>query len=138
MHRRTRYNLAQQWALAVACMPLALLTGCPQEKASQAAAPGKVPAQATAPATNQPANANAAQAAQLATSQTVQDAAKAYKSQQLVNRVEQIYRSGVDNYRAGHRAVLAMDLNNVHRSEVTAAQDIAWALINSPAFLFNH
>src|SRR5215472_3431540 len=112
MARRTRYNLARQWALAVACMPLALLTGCPQNKASQAAAPGKVPAQATAPTTNQPAQANATQAAQQATSQTVQDAAKAYKSQQLINRVEQAYRSGVDNYRAGHLEAARADFDS--------------------------
>src|ERR1700754_3803019 len=101
MRRRLRNNLVRRWALAVACVPLALLTGCPQNTASQGAAPGKVPAQATAP-TASSAAATSSQQPALSAAQTVQDAAVAYKSQQLVNRVEQIYRSGVDNYRAGH------------------------------------
>lgn len=122
MHRRTRYNLARRWALAVACAPLALLTGCPQEKASQAAAPGKVPAQATAPAINQPASANTAQAAQQLPSQTVQDAAKA--AQQLVNRVEPIYRSGVDNYRAGHLEAARADFDSAVDLMLTSGMDL--------------
>jgi membrane-bound lytic murein transglycosylase D len=124
MHRRTRYNLARQWALAMACIPLALLTGCPQDGASRLAAPGKVPVQATAPATNQTAKANDPQAAQQATSQTVQDAAKAYKSQQLVNRVKEIYRSGVDNYRAGHLEAARADFDSAVDLMLTSGMDL--------------
>jgi membrane-bound lytic murein transglycosylase D len=105
-------------------MPLALLTGCPKDKASQAAAPGKVSAQATAPTTNQPAPANATQAAEQAASQTVQDAAKAYKSQQLINRVEQTYRSGVDNYRAGHLEVARADFDSAVDLMLTSGMDL--------------
>ncbi len=94
----TLMDLVRRWALVMACAPLVLLAGCPQD---QAAAPGKVPAQATAPpiATATP-SAKAGQAPQPATT-TAQSADNA-KVQQLINSAEQAYRSGVDNYRAGH------------------------------------
>jgi membrane-bound lytic murein transglycosylase D len=103
-------------------VPLALLTGCPQNTASQAAAPGKVPAQATAPTASQAAA--TAQAAPPSAAQTVQDAAAAYKSQQLVNRVEQIYRSGVDNYRAGHLEAARADFDSAVDLMLTSGMDL--------------
>ena len=36
------------------------------------------------------------------------------------------------------RADMAMSTNQLEARRLTAAQDITWALINSPAFLFNH
>jgi membrane-bound lytic murein transglycosylase D len=121
MHQRPRYNLARQWTLAVACIPLALLTGCPHDTASQA--PGKIPAQATAPAAGQSAAANGPQAQQ-STAQSVQDAATAYKSQQLINRVEQTYRSGVDNYRAGHLEAARADFDSAVDLMLTSGLDL--------------
>jgi membrane-bound lytic murein transglycosylase D len=123
MHQRPRYNLARQWTLAVACIPLALLTGCPHDTASQAA-PGKIPAQATAPAPGQTAAANGTQAPQRTTAQSVQDAAAAYKSQQLINRVEQTYRSGVDNYRAGHLEAARADFDSAVDLMLTSGLDL--------------
>src|ERR1700722_10476207 len=95
--------------LAVAGVPLALLTGCPQENAG---APGKVAPQSTAPAVSAAANAGAPTAPAkdsaaiaatpgAASAQAVDIAANAYKAQQLINDAERMYRSGVDNYRAG-------------------------------------
>jgi membrane-bound lytic murein transglycosylase D len=123
MHQRPRYNLARQWTLAVACIPLALLTGCPHDTASQAA-PGKIPAQATAPAPGQTGAANGTQAPQRTTAQSVQDAAAAYKSQQLINRVEQTYRSGVDNYRAGHLEAARADFDSAVDLMLTSGLDL--------------
>src|SRR5260370_42401035 len=47
MARTTLEDMMRRLVLVVACAPLPLLTGCPQQNA---APPGKVPAQATAPA----------------------------------------------------------------------------------------
>ena len=38
----------------------------------------------------------------------------------------------------GLRHDLEMSVQQAAARRLTAAQDIAWALINSPAFLFNH
>ncbi len=122
MYQRPRNNLVRQWTLAVACIPLALLTGCPHDTASQAA-PGKIPAQATAPAPGEPAS-SGSQASQRTTAQSVQDAAAAYKSQQLINRVEQTYRSGVDNYRAGHLEAARADFDSAVDLMLTSGLDL--------------
>jgi membrane-bound lytic murein transglycosylase D len=122
MDRRLRYKLARRWALA-ACVPLVFLTGCPEDKTAQTKAPGKVPAQATAPVTASPAAANAAQAPP-STAQTVQDAAAAYKSQQLINSVEQTYRNGVNNYRAGHLEAARADFDSAVDLMLTSGLDL--------------
>jgi membrane-bound lytic murein transglycosylase D len=121
MHRRLRYNLARRLALIAVCLPLVLLTGCPQDKTAQAGAPGKAPVQATAPSAGNAANANAALTF---TAQTVQDAAAAYKTQQLINRVEQTYRSGVDNYRAGHLEAARADFDSAVDLMLTSGLDL--------------
>ena len=86
--------------MVVACAPLVLLAGCPQD---QAAAPGKASATVTAPTVAAKTNAAAPVAKQApAPAQTAESAAKAVKIQQLINQAEQTYKTGVDNYRAGH------------------------------------
>jgi membrane-bound lytic murein transglycosylase D len=106
----TLRDLVQTSALVVLCAPLVLLTGCPQE---DAAAPGNVPAQATAPTITPPTSGSAATTGQTAqsTDQSVDNASRAFKVQQLINSAEAAYRSGVDNYRAGRldAARLAFD-----------------------------
>ena len=44
----------------------------------------------------------------------------------------------VDPRLAQLQSDLAMSTRQLTDKRLTAAQDIAWALINSPAFLFNH
>ena len=62
-----------------------------------------MPAVATAPPVAARANAAAPVAKQApAPAQTAESAAKAVKIQQLINQAEQTYKTGVDNYRAGH------------------------------------
>ena len=101
----------RRWALVAACAPLVMLAGCPQ---NQDAAKAKVPAQATAPAiTNRPAG-KAQQAAKVAAAAKPEpvDPEKAYKDQQLINHAEQLYRSGVDNYSAGHLDAARADFDS--------------------------
>jgi peptidoglycan lytic transglycosylase D len=112
MQRFKENKLLRRWALLVACAPLFLLAGCPQDKTSQAGAPGTVPAQATAPTTATAAEKVGAQAAAAhTTAQTVEDSAKAYKAQQIIAQAEQTYQSGVNNYRAGHLEAARTDFD---------------------------
>jgi len=124
MHWPHRKNWMRRWALIMACLPLLLLAGCPQDQTSQAGAPGKIPVQATAPAPNNAAHASSAQVAPRTTAQTVEDSAKAYQAQQLISRVEQIYRSGVENYRAGHLDAARADFDSAVDQMLTSGLDL--------------
>ncbi|MBS1823543.1 MAG: transglycosylase SLT domain-containing protein [Acidobacteria bacterium] len=108
--------------LVATCAPLVLLAGCPQNNAAKAGAPGKVPAKATAPAINGTQQAAAKQAP--TTAQTVEESARAYRAQQLINRVEQSYRSGVDNYRAGHLDAARADFDAAVDLMLTSGLDL--------------
>jgi membrane-bound lytic murein transglycosylase D len=101
MERTTVLNKVRQGWMVVACVPLMLLAGCPQ---NQAGAPGKVPANATAPTIHTTASEKTAQAAPpVATpAQAAESAAKAAKVQQLISKAEATYHEGVDSYNAGH------------------------------------
>jgi membrane-bound lytic murein transglycosylase D len=114
--------LVRRWALVVGCVPLVMLAGCPQE---QTAAPGKTPAQATAPpiTTGTSVSAGATQPAG-ATAQTVDNSAKAYKVQELINQSEQAYRSGVANYRAGHLDAARVDFDSAVDLMLTSGMDL--------------
>jgi membrane-bound lytic murein transglycosylase D len=116
MARTTLEKLAGRWALVAACVPLVVLTGCPQ---SQSGSPGKVPAQATAPAITA-----ATPKAAVSTAQSVDDATKAYKAQQLINDAEKAYRSGVDNYRAGHLDAARIDFDYAVDVMLTSGMDL--------------
>jgi membrane-bound lytic murein transglycosylase D len=113
----------RRWALVVSCAPLVMLAGCPQD---QAAAPGKAPAQATAPAIIPgPSHGNAVQTGQAAPpAQAADAAAKAAKVQQLISKAEAAYRSGVDNYRAGHLDAARLDFDSAVDLMLTSGMDL--------------
>ncbi len=114
----------RRWALVVSCAPLVLLAGCPQEKA---AAPGTAPAQATAPAiAGAPSSGSTRQTGQTveAPTQAADAAAKAAKVQQLINKAEAAYRSGVDNYRAGHLDAARLDFDSAVDLMLTGGMDL--------------
>ena len=103
---------------------------CWQVAQDPAAAPGKVPAQATAPAATNAAGPQSQQPG-MTTAQSVDNAAKAYKVQQLINTAEKSYHSGVDNYRAGHLDARASTLT----PPSTSCSPAAWtsrAIPSSP------
>ena len=113
------FNKVRRWALVAACAPLVLLAGCPRDPA---AAPGKIPAQATAPAIN--ATGPQSQQSAVTTAQSVVNAAKAYKAQQLINTAEKSYRSGVANYGAGHLDAARVDFDSAVDLMLTSGMDL--------------
>jgi membrane-bound lytic murein transglycosylase D len=123
MAQTTLRQTMRRWALAIGCVPFVMLAGCPQD---QAGAPGKVPAPATAPATKQASNTTTAPSGQAAPSaaQAADATAKTAKVQQLVNRAEAAYRSGVDNYRAGHLDAARLDFDSAIDLMLTSGMDI--------------
>ncbi len=119
MVRQPLARTVRRWALVAGCAPLVMLTGCPQQ---QAAAPGKTPAQATAPAITADANNQANQSSAAAT-QTA-DAAKAAKVQELIGKAESAYHSGVDNYRAGHLDAARLNFDSAVDLMLTSGLDL--------------
>jgi membrane-bound lytic murein transglycosylase D len=124
MARLLLKKIVRRLALVVGCAPLVMLAGCPQD---QAAAVGKTPAQATAPAIAAGANGSSVQAgppAESAAQQAADAAAKAAKVQQLINKAETAYRSGVDNYRAGHLDAARLDFDSAVDLMLTSGMDL--------------
>jgi membrane-bound lytic murein transglycosylase D len=109
----------RQWAVAIACVPLALLTGCPQQNA---AAPNAASPKATAPAIAPTEEDAAAQA--LKSAQAAQAAAKSFEAQQLINRAEANYHSGVDNYRNGRLEAARADFDSAVDLMLTSGMDL--------------
>ncbi len=115
-----KLTMVRRWMVGVACAPLLLLTGCPEDGAG---APGRAPVGATAPAISTvgsvskgasiPAGGTStkpvaalpgagAASAGAAPAVVQEDPAVAAKVQGLIDRAERAYTSGVSNYRAGH------------------------------------
>src|SRR6185437_8648420 len=122
MERTSLLNRLRRWGLVVACAPLVMLAGCPQ---NQGAAKAKVPAQATAPALTNGAAASPAKPAKMASAKAEPvDQATAYKDQQLISHAEQLYRSGVDNYSSGHLDAARADFNAAVDAMLMSGMDL--------------
>ncbi len=109
-------------AMVAACVPLVMLTGCPQQQ-QQAGAPGGISAKATAPTIPAPAQ-TAAPATAMTPAQTDAQAAKDRKQQQLIAQVEGAYRSGVNNYRAGRLEAARSDFDLAVDAMLTSGMDL--------------
>jgi membrane-bound lytic murein transglycosylase D len=94
-----------------------LLAGCPQQAASVA-----VPAQATAPTVAAPAPTTPA--SDVTQAQAAEQAAKAWKVQQLIDQAEGDYRSGVDNYRGGRLEAARADFDRAVDRMLSSGMDI--------------
>ena len=106
--------------VVVAVAPLVLLAGCPQ---NQAAAPGKVPVNTTAPAIGTQPAAKAAPSAPPA-QKTAQNPAQAAKVQQLIRQAEQTYQRGVQSYQAGQLDAARMNFNAAVDLMLTSGMDL--------------
>jgi membrane-bound lytic murein transglycosylase D len=122
MARLLLEKMARRWALVVGCAPLVMLAGCPQQQAS---APGKAAPQSIAPAISPNGNAPLPSAAAAnPTEQTPDAATRTAKIQQLINKAEAAYRSGVDNYRAGHLDAARLDFDSAVDLMLTSGMDL--------------
>jgi membrane-bound lytic murein transglycosylase D len=101
-----------------------ILAGCPKD---QAAALGKAPAKATAPAiATGPNGGSTGHNSQTVDppAQSADAAARAAKVQQLINKAEAAYHSGVDNYRAGHLDAARLDFDSAVDLMLTSGMDL--------------
>ncbi|HWG18433.1 MAG TPA: transglycosylase SLT domain-containing protein [Acidobacteriaceae bacterium] len=114
-----RLSRMPHWAVALACAPLVLLAGCPQQTAK-----APVPAPAAAPAV-QPAEQVEAPSAPTQTPQQMADAlAKSQQEQQLVRRAQDAYQSGLNNYRAGRLEAARSDFDAAVDVMLTSGLDL--------------
>ena len=101
-------------------MPLLLLAGCPQQ---QAGTPGGVPAKASAPTIPAPIQ-PAAQVPAVTQAQIDEATARNRKVQQLIERAQGAYRSGVDNYRGGRLEAARSDFDMAVDMMLTSGLDL--------------
>src|SRR5271168_338950 len=111
MARLLLRKLKRRWALVGGCAPLVLLAGCPQD-------------QATAPTIAAGPSGSSGQLTETAAQQTADATAKAAAVQQLINKAEAAYHSGVDNYRAGHLDAARLDFDTAVDLMLTSGMDL--------------
>ena len=110
----------RRWTVAIGWVPLALLTGCPQQQKS---APAGVAANATAPVIAAPPPV-AAPAPAITQAQAIDIATRAFKVQQLIQQVERAYQSGVNNYRGQRLEAARSDFDMAVDMMLTSGFDV--------------
>ena len=114
-----RLKRVPHWAVALACVPLVLLAGCPQQ-----AAKAPVPAPAAAPAVQPAAQAEAPQPPGPTPQQIADAIAKSQREQTLIRHAEDAYQSGVNNYRAGRLDAARSDFDAAVDMMLTSGLDL--------------
>ena len=131
------HTLRRGW-IACACLPLVLLSGCPSDSAgtAPAGAPGSASSRQTAPTlTPAPNESGAARpvpgrtppqntAAAPATNAGAALAQPDVRTQQLINKVEGSYNSGVANYRANRLDAARLDFDFAVDTMLTSGMDL--------------
>jgi membrane-bound lytic murein transglycosylase D len=111
----------RRWAVAMGCVPLLLLTGCPQQHQKSTAS--GVAANATAPAIAIPAPITTPAPA-MTQAQAIDMATKAQKVQQLIQQAEGDYSSGVANYQGGRLEAARADFDMAVDLMLTSGLDV--------------
>ena len=119
MERMILDKLKRRLALGLACAPLVMLVGCPQNNAG---APGKAAPQKTPPVVS--AASGAETQAAMAGLPTAADIAKAAKVQQIIRQAERSYHSGVENYRNGRLDAARLDFDYAVDTMLTSGMDL--------------
>ena len=120
-------------SLALLCMPLLLLAGCPGDppsiaaKSPTAASPAMtaptLPAAANGTSAKRPANAPQSSPAG-PQADAAKNALNNLKMQQLIAKVETSYKSGLDNYRAGRLDAARLDFDYAVDTMLTSGMDL--------------
>jgi len=108
-------------SLALVCAPLLLaFTGCPAAGTDNTASPGSAPANTTAPALQQTTSQPQAQQS----AQQIVAAQHAQRAQALINKAEDSYKSGVDNYNANRLDAARQDFDSAVDTMLSSGMDL--------------
>jgi membrane-bound lytic murein transglycosylase D len=103
---------------------LLTLTGCPANAPSATAAPGSAPNNTTAPALQQQQATGQAQAQAQQNAQMIIAAQHAQKVQALINKAEDSYKSGVENYNANRLDAARQDFDFAVDTMLSSGMDL--------------
>ncbi len=115
-------KILRQLALAMACVPLLTLLGCPGDSSTSLYG-GNKPANATAPTLSQPQDATQQATAQQ-TADLIAQQQQTQRAQAVINQAESSYASGVANYNAGHLDAARQDFDAAVDTMLSSGMDL--------------
>ncbi len=111
MNSASLSTLSRRLRLALHCIPIVLLAGCPGSD-PLAGTNGSATKSATAPTITKPAQTAQAQVAAATQAKTQTDSSQNARMQALIKETEASYKSGVDNYRTHHLDAARLDFDH--------------------------
>ena len=115
---------ATRVALALACLPLALLAGCPDDSAVQSKTPSNATAPPVAGVEGQSGTATAATQAATAARQTAEANASSQKVQTLIQAAEASYKAGVNDYQQNRLEAARVDFDRAVDMMLSSGMDL--------------